>query len=159
MNLYTIIYPDVRKGEKEPSGGYVEVHRFHNQHELELNLLTAISLAKQGYKVRLLSVSDTPNKKNPDAFLLDEQIYVEFKHNQKPTRSAVDNELRDAREQAEHIVLHILSRLTKSHLINAVTGRLSRGKRIKTLWIIWRGKLYRFTRDEVLDRRFRNKIE
>lgn len=74
MNLYTIIYPDIRKGEKEPSGGYVEVHRFYNQHEMELNLLTAVSLAKQGHKVRLLSVSDTPNKKNPDAFLLDEQV-------------------------------------------------------------------------------------
>ncbi len=96
MSLYLIAYPDFRKGESEKSGGYVEVHRFHNEHELALNLRTAILLAKQGYKVRLLSVSDIPNRKNPDAFLLDEQIYVEFKHNQKATRSAVDNELRDA---------------------------------------------------------------
>jgi len=157
MSLYTIIYPEA--GKVEPSGGYVEMLRFQVEQEVEQNLQTAILLARQGYRIRLLPISNIPYKKNPDAFFINEQVSVEFKHNQKPTRSAIDNELRKAQEQADYIVLHVLSRIRKSDLINALTDRVNRSKGIRILWLIWQGKVYRLSRKEVLEKTIRNKIE
>jgi hypothetical protein len=48
---YRLIHPDSRTNEDEPSGGYVEVHVSHDSHETELNIETAIVLAKLGYQV------------------------------------------------------------------------------------------------------------
>ncbi|WP_245859809.1 hypothetical protein [Spirosoma aerolatum] len=96
---YRLVYPDSRKNEIEPSGGYAEVHITHASHETENNIETAIVLAKLGYQVRLLAIDDRQGNKNPDAYLLKEQILIEFKHNQRPTASAIDNEIRDARRQ------------------------------------------------------------
>jgi hypothetical protein len=45
--------------------------------------------------------------------LVKEQISIEFKHNQRPTESAIDNEIRDARRQADYVLLHIRSNIKK----------------------------------------------
>lgn len=93
---YRLVYPDQEANQADSSGGYVEVHKLHNTKESERNIETAIILAKAGYQVRLLLVDNTPNVKNPDAFLLKEQITIEFKHNQQPTSSAIEKEIRYA---------------------------------------------------------------
>lgn len=53
---YPLIYPDLRKNETESSGGYVEMHVTHASHEATRNIETAIILARQGFKVRLLPI-------------------------------------------------------------------------------------------------------
>lgn len=159
MSLYTIVYPDIRKGEKEPSGGFVEIEQNYAPRELEQNLVTAICMARHGYKVRLLNVRNNPGVRNPDAYLLEEKIHVEFKLNLRPTRSAIDSELRKAKDQAEYIVLDMRSKIRKSDLINALTNRLNRARRIRLVWIIWQGRVRCFSRKEILERSFREKIE
>lgn len=133
---YEIVYPDARKGENEPSGGYVEVHILHNEQELPLNLETAVLFAKIGYRIRLLAVDFTPGRRYADALFIKESIQVEFKHNQKPTSSAIDNELRDAKKQAAHVVLHIRSPIRKGHLLKAIKSRIKLAPNIQTLWLI-----------------------
>lgn len=114
---YPLIYPDLRKDETEPSGGYVEMHVTHASHEAARNIETAIFLAERGFCIRLMPIDDTPNTKNPDAYLIDEQIIVEFKHNSTPTASAIENEVRDAKRQADYILLHIKSSISKELLV------------------------------------------
>lgn len=156
---YRLVYPDPHTGEEEPSGGYVEVHKTHNAEEAQRNIETAILLAKLGFQVRLLPIDDTPNRKNPDAFLEREQIRIEFKHNQRPTASAIDNEIRDARRQADYVLLHIQSNVKKGDLCSAVKNRMKAALNIKELWIIWRSELIRLKRKEIFDGTISRKIQ
>lgn len=84
---------------------------------------------------------------------------MEFKLNLRPTRSAIDSELRKAKDQAEYIVLDVRSKIRKSDLINALTNRLNRARRIRLVWIIWQGRVQCFSRKEILEKSFRDKIE
>jgi hypothetical protein len=137
----------------------VEVELSYNFEQEAANIEITIILAKHGYKVRLLIPSDLSRVRTPDAFLVDENIRVEFKQNNKPTHSAIENELRYARTQSAHIVLHVASKLRKGDLINALQSRVQRTRVIETIWLIWKEKLHRFKRKEILNKEFRNKIE
>jgi hypothetical protein len=148
---YQLVYPDPRTDEEEPSGGYVEVHITHSANELRENLDTAIFLAKRGYKIRLLGIDNTPGLKNPDAYFIDEEIIVEFKHNQTPTASAISNELRDAKKQADHILLHINSALTKGDLLRGLNVNIHRAKALQRVWVIFQEQLYCFTPKGILN--------
>ncbi|GAB3950179.1 hypothetical protein GCM10028805_27670 [Spirosoma harenae] len=152
---YKLVYPD----PEDYSGGYVEVHRTHNSHEAQQNIETAILLAKLGYQVRLLAI-DTAFR-TPDAYLLKEQIYIEFKHNQTPTVGAVDNEIRDAHGQANYILINIQSSIDRNKLIWAIKDRLKRtsSQKIKELWLIWKGELFRLKRKEIFDGTISRKIQ
>lgn len=156
---YRLVYPDPRTNEEEPSGGYVEVHITHASHEAERNIETAILLAKIGYQVRLLAI-DTAFR-TPDAYLIKEQVRIEFKHNQTPTSSAVDNEIRDAQGQAQYILIHVMSTIERNKLIRAVKDRLKRtsAQQIKEIWLIWKGELIRLKRKEVFDSTIDRKIQ
>jgi hypothetical protein len=150
---YRLVYPDPRTNEKEPSGGYVEVHDSHNEGEVELNVLTAIILAKLGY--HLLLVDNTPNRKNPDAFLIREGVRIEFKHNQQPTTSAIEKAIR----QADYVLIHIQSTIRRNDLINGIKNRLKLSTGVREVWIIWRGELIRLKRKEVFDGTISRKIQ
>ncbi len=156
---YPLIYPDFRKGEIEPSGGYVEIHITHSSHETARNDETAILLAKRGFKVRLLPVDEVPNKKNPDAYLINEDIIIEFKHNFTPTASAIKNEVRDAKKQADYILLHIKSSLTKGELLRGLNLTIHRAKNIQEVWIIFNHSIYRLTPMEILNGTASRKIQ
>jgi hypothetical protein len=156
---YRLVYPDPRTNEIEPSGGYVEVHDTHNAEEIELNIVTAIILAKLGYQVRLLSVDNTPHRKNPDAFLLREQITIEFKHNQHPTMSAIEKAIRYAHRQADYVLLHIQSKIRRNDLINGVKNRLKLNTEVREIWITWKNELIRLKRKEVFDGTIDRKIQ
>ena len=96
------------------------MHLTHASQEAPKNVETATCLAKLGFKVRLLPISTEPNVKNPDAYLIDEGIIIEFKHNVTPTASAIENEVRDAKKQANYVLLHVKSTLTKGALIRGL---------------------------------------
>ncbi|MBN8823840.1 MULTISPECIES: hypothetical protein [unclassified Spirosoma] len=156
---YRLVYPDSRTNEIEPSGGYVEVHRTHNSEEAERNIETAILLAKLGYQVRLLLIDNTPHVKNPDAFLVKEQITIEFKHNQQPTTSAIEKEIRYAHRQADYVLIHIQSNIRRNDLIKAIKNRLKLSIGVRELWIIWKGELIRLKRKDVFDGTISHKIQ
>lgn len=128
---YQVAYADPRKDEEEPSGGYVDIHETHYNHEAATNIETAIFLAKRGFKVHPLPIDNTPGIKNPDGYLIDEQIIIEFKHKQTPTASAIENEIRDAKKQADYILLHIRSDITKGNLIRGLRLHIHRAPNVK----------------------------
>ncbi len=154
---YSRLYPD--PDQTTPSGGFVEAHVLHGKSELQKNLETASILAEYGYKVRLLPVGDTPNKKNPNAFFIDEGIEVEFKYNLTPTISAVDNEIKYAKKQANHMVLHIMSNIEKGDLLKAIKSRVRRSENIQHLWLIFGGHLYSFSREDIITDLIDHKIQ
>jgi hypothetical protein len=156
---YPLIYPDLRKDESEPSGGYVEMHITHASHEAVKNVGTAICLAKLGFKVRLLPITNVPGMKNPDAYLIDEAIVIEFKHNTTPTASAIENELRDAKKQANYVLLHIKSNLTKGGLIRGLRNCIHRAVNVLQVWIIYKEVLYSFTPEEIRNETIEHKIQ
>lgn len=97
--------------------------------------------------------------KNPDAYLIDEEVKVEFKHNITPTASAIENELRDAKRQADYVLLHINSSLTKGALIRGLRNCIHRAKNVLEVWIIYKENLYRFTPEEVRNETIEYKIQ
>ena len=156
---YPLVYPDFRKDQTESSGGYVEMHITHPSQEATKNIETAIFLAKLGFKVRLLPITSTPNVKNPDAYSIDEDIVIEFKHNSTPTMSAIANELRDGKKQADYVLLHIKSDLTKGALIRGLRSCIHRAQNVREVWIVYRGELYCFTPEEVRSETIEHKIQ
>ena len=156
---YRLVYPDPREAEINPSGGYVEVHTTHHNHEAARNIETAIILAKLGYKVRLLQIDTTPHHKNPDAYFLDEEIEVEFKHNMTPTRSAIEEAIRKGRHQADYLVIHILSEVSAANLKSAIIGRMKFAYNVRKLWIIRNQQLITLTREEIYDGTIALKIQ
>ena len=158
-HLYQVVYPDTRRGEIEPSGGYVEVSVFLSKREREINLETAILLAKRGLKIRLLAPDNLPGRRNPDALFIQEQVLVEFKQNQTPTSEAVDKELRKAKKQARYVVLHVRSNIRKGHLLKALKSRIRLAPNIRTLWLIWKKEVHRFDRNDLLNGTIDRKIQ
>lgn len=150
---YRLVYPEV----KNYSAGYVEVPVTHNSHETERNTETAIILAKLGYQVRLLHI-DTAFR-TPDAYFVKEQIYVEFKHNQTSTVSAINNEIRDAQGQANYVLIHIQSTIRRGDLISAIKNRMRDAQRVKELWFIWKSDLIRLKRKEIFNGTISHKIQ
>ncbi len=156
---YPLIYPDLRKDETEPSGGYVEMHITHASHEAARTIETAILLTRKGLKVRLLPIDNTPHTKNPDAYFIEQDIVVEFKHNYIPTASAIEREVRNAKKQADHILIHVMSSLTKGELIRGLKLQIHRAENIIDVWVILGDKLYRFTPTEIRDGTIEHKIQ
>jgi hypothetical protein len=84
---------------------------------------------------------------------------VEFKHNQTPTASAIENEIKIAKRQADHILLHIQSDLTKGALIRGLRLHIHRAPGVKSVWIIFKGELYCFTKEEIRNQTIEDKIQ
>ncbi|QMW07036.1 hypothetical protein H3H32_21045 [Spirosoma foliorum] len=135
------------------------MHITHASHEAARNIETAIVLAKQGFKVRLLPIDNTPHIKNPDAYLIDQDVVVEFKHNYTPTASAIEREVRNAKKQADHILIHAMSSITKGELIRGLKLQIHRAENVLEVWIIWEEKLYRLTPTEIRDGTIERKIQ
>ena len=135
------------------------MHVTHTSQEAARNVETAICLAKLGFKVRLLPITTLPGVKNPDAYLIDEDIVIEFRHNLTPTASAIENELRDAKKQANYVLLHIKSDLTKGALIRGLRICIHRATNVLEVWIIYRGELFCFTPEEVRNETIEHKIQ
>lgn len=159
MSRYRLLYPNPYRQEVEPSGGYVEAEPGYDQEREAANVETAIFLARHGYKVRLLIAIDLPKIRTPDAYLVCRSVQIEFKHNQEPTVSAIDRELRSAKGQAENVLLHVSSTIKKGHLLQAIKARTQQIQSLKRLWIIWKATLCCFTRKEILNGTIDRKIQ
>lgn len=97
--------------------------------------------------------------KNPDAYLIEEDIIIEFKHNTTPTASAIENELRDAKRQADYVLIHIKSTVTKELLIKGLRLQIHRAVNVKQVWLIYGNILYRISPDEIRSKNIMDKIQ
>jgi hypothetical protein len=162
MTEYLQVYPNIDKGEIELTGGYVQVHHTHTGEERIKNIETATFLAQLGYQVKLLEVLNIQGHKNPDAYLVREDMIFEFKQNQKPTKSAIDVEIHAAKKQANNILLHIQSEIKIGDLIDGIEGRTLRPEnvdKINNIWLIWKERLFQFSHNQIRDRSMRKTLK
>lgn len=85
------------------SGGTVEVHHLHNDHELAANQEVATVLAKRGEKVKLLSAAGA---KSPDATRNGEPWEFKRLDNYTNPQNAVAGAVRKAKDQSSNVLLH-----------------------------------------------------
>ncbi|MEY4541321.1 MAG: hypothetical protein RLZZ306_3078 [Bacteroidota bacterium] len=160
MRDFIQVYPNSE--EIEPTGGYVYVHNTHVGDEREKNIKTAIFLAKLGYQVHLLEVVNIQGHKNPDAYIVNEDIIIEFKQNERATQSAIENEIRDAKKQAEYILIQASEYISAKDLLAGIKSKYRRREpeylKMKDLWLIWKGELFIFTRQDIINGEINHKI-
>lgn len=134
--------------------GILRVASGHGKSERVENIDLAKYFAnKYGYEIDLIATDN--RKKTADSFNKTLGIEQEYKHNKKATISAIDNELRDAKKQSDHIVLNIKSKIKTGDLVNALKSRVRRAENIQSVWIRI-GKFDRqYTREEILSPGFK----
>jgi SPP1 gp7 family putative phage head morphogenesis protein len=135
---------------KSSSGGTVETEAGLNKNELKGNAEIAKFLADLKHNIKLLAIDDTPGVKNADALINGEKF--EFKTNKKPTKSAIDNELRKAKDQADHVLINIKSKIPAEDLSDAINDRARRSDSIKQVWLMYDNRLIKLSREQLKDR-------
>ena len=131
------------------TNGKVRIHQMHGKGEKAENIAVASYFAeKHGYEIDLLP--NLPNEKSADAFNHTLGIKQEYKVNTLPTKSAIDNEIRKAAKQADHIVLRIDSDISLGTLSNAIRGRVNQCKELKSLVIIRNGQDLTLSREQIM---------
>ncbi|MDR1517328.1 MAG: minor capsid protein [Dysgonamonadaceae bacterium] len=129
--------------------GEVRVSSLHGKDERKENVEIATWLADtHGYKIDLLQKSDSG--KSPDSFNRTLNIHQEYKRNNTPTVSSIDNAIRDASKQANNIVLDIKSDIAAGDLRDAITSRVRRKENIETITVIRNKADKTYTREEIL---------
>ena len=138
--------------------GQVRVHDGHGKGERQENIRVASYFAnKYGYKIDLLDNPD--GVKSADSYNQSLDRFEEYKVNRKenPTKSSIDNLLRKAKDQADHIVLWIDSDISLGDLRDAMIGRVIRSESIKTVTIVIGGKDCTYTREQIVKDGFKIK--
>lgn len=129
--------------------GILRVSSGHGKNERKENIeLAKYFVNKYGYQIDLLPTSN--DKKTADSINKTLEIEQEYKHNYRATISAIDNELRTAKKQSDHIVLNIKSKIKTGELENAITNRVKRSSNIESICIKI-GKFDKlYTREQIL---------
>jgi len=139
------------------SGGYVVMHKLHGKAERTENIEIAKILCALGKKIVLLPISNQQFTKNPDA-LVNNEIF-EFKVNKTPTFSALDKEIRKAKDQADNILIVVKDKINISMLESAIKWRVDNSVNIKKINVLIRSKVFEFCRKEITNNTFRGKIK
>lgn len=129
--------------------GKLRIHDGHGKHERDENIRIGTYLAeKHDYEIDLL---DNPqNRKSADSYNRTLEVEQEYKMNVTPTKSSIDNLLRDAKKQADDIVLWIDSDISLENLAAAIRSRVKRSQNISHITIVRDGKDIRLSREEIL---------
>lgn len=131
--------------------GAVRIHQRHGKTEKKENIKISSYFAdKYGYEIDLLPRDD--NKPCADAYNRTLGRNEEYKVNSKenPTKSSIDNLLRKAKNQADHVVLWIESDISGEDLAAALRPRTKRCATIQTITIVRNGKDVCLTREDIL---------
>lgn len=127
----------------------LRIHEGHGKHERTENIRIGTYLAeKHNYAIDLLDNPD--NVKSADSYNHTLGIFQEYKVNSTPTKSSIDNLLRDARKQANNIVLRIDSDISWEDLMAVLRSRIRRSENIETITLIRNGKDIMVTREVLL---------
>ena len=130
--------------------GQVRLHDGHGKGERQENIRVASYFAnKYGYKIDLLDNPD--GVKSADSYNQSLDRFEEYKVNTTPSKNSIDRQIRDARKQADHIVLWIDSDISIEDLSAALRSRVKRCDTIKTVTIIRKDNDVCLTRDDILN--------
>lgn len=131
--------------------GAVRIHQRHGKTEKKENIKISSYFAnKYGYEIDLLDNPD--GVKSADSYNRSLNRFEEYKVNRKenPTKSSIDNLLRKAKNQADHVVLWIESDISSEDLAAALRPRTRRCATIQTITIVRNGKDVCLTREDIL---------
>ena len=129
--------------------GQVRLHDGHGKGERQENIRVASYFAnKYGYKIDLLDNPD--GVKSADSYNQSLDRFEEYKVNTTPSKNSIDRLIRDARKQADHIVLWIDSDISIEDLSAALRSRVKRCDTIKTVTVIRKDKDVSLTRADIL---------
>jgi len=155
---------------KSAKGGRIYKHHLHGADELSDNMRTAKKLADKGDNVWLLPNIDPRTKvkdlkvlreklmpfefmknklKNPDAFILNRKLSVEFKTNRANKINAIKREVKDAAKQANTVVLDIRSGISDHDLFRAIKGQGLNHSELENIWVIKGRKVIRLPMEEL----------
>lgn len=138
--------------------GKLRIHVNHGKNEQKENVEIAQYLAcKYGYAIDLLPKVE--GAKSADSFNYTLMRKQEYKVNSTPTKNAVDLLLRNAKKQANSIVIKIKSDISMDILCDAITGRISRCPNVTDITLIYKDKDVTYTREEMLRKPFKIKRE
>lgn len=131
------------------NSGVVRVSSFHGKNEKQENIEIASYFAnKYNHEIDLLRKLEV--KKSADVLNKTLGFEQEYKRISKPTKSALDNALRSAKNQADNIVLDIKTEILDGDLRDVITSRINRSKNIKTVTIIRNGNDKTYTREDII---------
>ena len=149
-----LIHEDAPYTIVETERGRVRIHSGHGKNERKENIEIATYLAnKHDYIIDLL---DNPqDKKSADSFNHTLGFEQEYKVNNTASKSSIDNLIRDAKKQANNIVLRIDSDIMWADLSAAIRSRVRRSGNINTITIIVKGKDATFSREQILSNGFK----
>lgn len=139
--------------------GRIRIHSRHGKGERQENIRVASYFAnKYGYEIDLLDNPD--GVKSADSYNRTLGYEEEYKVNKKenPTKSSIDNLLRKAKEQADHIVLWVDSDISLEDLSAAIRSRVRRSENIQTIRIVIEGKDLNLTRSAILSEGFKIRL-
>lgn len=145
--------------ELQTAAGRLRIHVGHGKGERLENIRVASYFTdKYDYEIDLLDNPD--GVKSADSYNRTLERTEEYKVNQKdhPTKSSIDNLLRKAKEQADHIVLWIESEISLEDLSAAMRSRVRRSENIRTITIVIDGKDICLTRTEILSDGFKIRL-
>lgn len=115
--------------------GLVRIHREHGKGEREENIMIASYFAnKYGYEIDLLP--NPSDHKSADVLNKTLEREEEYKKNQTPSKNSIDRLIRDAKDQADHIVLWIESDISLKEISAAVRSRTKRAQNIQSITIV-----------------------
>ena len=156
----TALYPEEKAYTVIPTiAGQLRIHSGHGKGEREENIRVASYFTnKYGYKIDLLDNPD--GVKSADSFNRTLGYEEEYKVNQKehPTKSSIDNLLRKAKEQADHIVLWIDSDISLEDLSAALRSRVKRSENIMSVTLVLGGKDISLARAEIVSEGFKIRL-
>ncbi len=122
----------------ETKKGKLRVSSFHGKNEKKENIeIGSYFSNKYGHIIDLIGRSDT--EKKADSYNHTLGHTQEYKRNNKATKSAIDNEIRSAAKQSNHIVLDIQSEISDGDLRNSIQDRIKRCKKLIDINIIRNG--------------------
>lgn len=134
--------------------GKVRIHAQHGKHEAAENCRMATYFAdKYGFEIDLLPKRD--DRKTADTFNRTLNKKQEYKVNGTATKSAIDRIIRDAKKQADSIVIRIDSDISMGTVSDAISDRVRRSPNITDITIIRDGKDATYTREQMTDDDFK----
>ena len=121
----------------QSTGGYRATHIAHGKNEIIKNEYIAEQLTEDGFGVELNEKFD--NKKSADATIHLKGQW-EFKKLIGTKASTIDQALREAKKQANNVVLFLTNPIAADDLINGLNDRVNRTNKIQHVLIKSKGK-------------------
>jgi len=137
----------------ENTDGLVRISSKHGPNEADENKEIATKLAnRHGHKIDLIERAE--NGKSADAFNHTLGYKQEFKRSTSEKKNSISQSIREAADQANHIVLEIQSAVPADTVSAALQDRVSRKRNIESVWVIKGDFDKQYQRKEIIKKGF-----